>query len=60
MKKRVLMIPAILLLVIMLVTSMTIIPTGYTGVKTSFGQIQEETISQRKADLYGPLCGEHP
>lgn len=30
---------------IVLVTSMTIIPTGYTGVKTSFGQIQEETIS---------------
>lgn len=45
MKKRVLMIPAILLLVIVLITSMTIIPTGYTGVKTSFGQIQEETIS---------------
>lgn len=44
MKKRVLMIPAILLLVIVLITSMTIIPTGYTGVKTSFGQVQEETI----------------
>lgn len=44
MKKCVLMIPAILLLVIVLVTSMTIIPTGYTGVKTSFGQVQEETI----------------
>lgn len=44
MKKRVLMIPAILFLVIVLITSMTIIPTGYTGVKTSFGQVQEETI----------------
>lgn len=48
MKKRVLMIPAILLLAIVLATSLTIIPTGYTGVKTSFGQIQEETIPSGK------------
>ena len=48
MKKRVLKISAIILLVIVLVTSMTIIPTGYIGVKISFGQVQEETIPSRK------------
>lgn len=48
MKKRVLIIPFILLLIIVLVSSLTIVPTGYTGVKTSFGQVQEETIQSGK------------
>ena len=44
MKKRILIIPALVILLILGILSVHIIPTGYTGVKTSFGQIQQEPI----------------
>ena len=36
-------------------TSFTIVPTGYTGVKTSFGQIKEETIQSGKLNFCIPF-----
>lgn len=43
------------MLVVLLITSIHIIPTGYTGVKTSFGQIQEETIRSGKLNFTIPF-----
>lgn len=55
MKKRVLMIPALILLLVLVSCSVHIVPTGYTGVKTSFGQIQEETIRSGGVNLTIPF-----
>ena len=55
MKKRVLMIPALILLLALVSCSVHIVPTGYTGVKTSFGQIQEETIRSGGVNLTIPF-----
>lgn len=55
MKKRVLMIPALILLLVLVRCSVHIVPTGYTGVKTSFGQIQEETIRSGGVNLTIPF-----
>ena len=38
---------AVIIVLVLAVCSFHIIPTGYTGVKTSFGQIQETTTSSR-------------
>lgn len=35
---------AVIIVLVLAVCSFHIIPTGYTGVKTSFGQIKETTI----------------
>ena len=35
---------AVIIVLVLAVCSFSIIPTGYTGVKTSFGQIQQEPI----------------
>lgn len=43
------------MLVVLLITSIHIIPIGYTGVKTSFGQIQEETIRSGKLNFTIPF-----
>ena len=42
--KKIIPLFAFILVVFLAVCSFSIIPTGYTGVKTSFGQIQETTI----------------
>lgn len=55
MKKRVLMIPTLILLLALVSCSVHIVPTGYTGVKTSFGQIQEETIRSGGVNLTIPF-----
>lgn len=55
MKKRVLMIPALILLLVLVSCSVHIVPTGYTGVKTSLGQIQEETIRSGGVNLTIPF-----
>ena len=39
----------------LLFQSVTIVPTGYTGVKTSFGQIQEATIQSGKLNFCIPF-----
>lgn len=39
----------------LLLRSVTIVPTGYTGVKTSFGQIQETTIQSGKLNFTVPF-----
>ena len=39
----------------LLFQSVTIVPTGYTGVKTSFGQIQEATIQSGKLNFTIPF-----
>lgn len=39
----------------LLFRSVTIVPTGYTGVKTSFGQIQETTIQSGKLNFTVPF-----
>ena len=53
----------IIVLVIRPICSFHIIPTGYTGVKTSFRPRSEETtLIQRacKSQLLHSLCAEHP
>ena len=55
MKKRVLMIPALILLLVLVSCFVHIVPTGYTGVKTNFGQIQEETIRSGGVNLTIPF-----
>ena len=55
MKKRILIIPALVILLILGILSVHINPTGYTGVKTSFGQIQEETIRSGGVNLTIPF-----
>ena len=41
--------------IIVLVLAVTIVPTGYTGVKTSFGQIQKTTIQSGKLNFCIPF-----
>lgn len=55
MKKRILIIPALVILLILGILSVHIIPTGYTGVKTSFGQIQETAIQSGKVNFTIPF-----
>lgn len=54
-KKYVFVIPAAILLLILCALSLHIIPTGYTGVKTSFGQIKQETIRSGKVNVTIPF-----
>lgn len=51
---------AVIIVLVLAVCSFSIIPTGYTGVKTSFGQIQETTIQSGKLNFLHSLCAEHP
>lgn len=46
---------AVIIVLVLAVCSFHIIPTGYTGVKTSFGQIQETTIQSGKLNFCIPL-----
>ena len=46
---------AVIIVLVMAVCSFHIIPTGYTGVKTSFGQIQETTIQSGKLNFCIPF-----
>ena len=39
---------AVIIVLVLAVCSFHIIPTGYTGVKTSFGQIQKTTIQSTR------------
>ena len=55
MKKRILIIPALVILLILGILSVHIIPTGYTGVKTSFGQIQQEPIQSGTVNFTIPF-----
>ena len=55
MKKRILIIPALIVLLILGILSVHIIPTGYTGVKTSFGQIQQEPIQSGTVNFTIPF-----
>lgn len=54
-RKGFLIIPVIILLVVLTATSIHIIPTGYTGVKTSFGQIQAEAIRSGSVNFTIPF-----
>ena len=54
-KSRVFPLFAVILIAFLLVRSLTIVPTGYTGVKTSFGQIQETTIQSGKLNFTIPF-----
>lgn len=49
--KKIIPLFAFILVVFLAVCSFSIIPTGYTGVKTSFGQIQETTIQSGKLNF---------
>lgn len=52
---------AVIIVLVLAVCSFHIIPTGYTGVKTSFGQIQEgDHHPERQAQLLHSLCAEYP
>ena len=55
MKKRILIIPALVILLILGILSVHVIPTGYTGVKTSFGQIQQEPIQSGTVNFTIPF-----
>ena len=55
MKKRILIIPALIVLLILGILSVHVIPTGYTGVKTSFGQIQQEPIQSGTVNFTIPF-----
>lgn len=46
---------AVIIVLVLAVCSFHIIPTGYTGVKTSFGQIQETTIQSGKLNFCIPF-----
>ena len=46
---------AVIIVLLLAVCSFHIIPTGYTGVKTSFGQIQETTIQSGKLNFCIPF-----
>ena len=54
-KSRVFPLFAVILIAFLLIRSLTIVPTGYTGVKTSFGQIQETTIQSGKLNFTIPF-----
>ena len=53
--KKIIPLFAFILVVFLAVCSFSIIPTGYTGVKTSFGQIQETTIQSGKLNFCIPF-----
>ena len=46
---------AVIIVLVLAICSFHIIPTGYTGVKTSFGQIQETTIQSGKLNFCIPF-----
>lgn len=46
---------AVIIVLVLAVCSFHIIPTGYTGVKTSFGQIKETTMPITKPSSRSPL-----
>lgn len=46
---------AIVLILVFAITNITIIPTGYTGVKTSFGQVQETEIKSGQLNFTIPF-----
>ena len=46
---------AIVLILVLAITNITIIPTGYTGVKTSFGQVQETEIKSGQLNFTIPF-----
>ena len=46
---------AIVLILVIAITNITIIPTGYTGVKTSFGQVQETEIKSGQLNFTIPF-----
>ena len=53
--KRIFPVFAVIIVLVLSVCSFHIIPTGYTGVKTSFGQIQETTIQSGKLNFCIPF-----
>lgn len=53
--RRVAVLAAIILLISVVLGSVTIIPTGYTVVKTSFGQVQEQPIRSGKLNFCVPF-----
>ena len=53
--KKIIPLFAFILVVFLAICSFSIIPTGYTGVKTSFGQIQETTIQSGKLNFCIPF-----
>ena len=50
-KHRVFSLFTVIFVAFLLFQSVTIVPTGYTGVKTSFGQIQKTTIQSGKLNF---------
>lgn len=46
---------AIVLILVLAITNITIIPTGYTGIKTSFGQVQETEIKSGQLNFTIPF-----
>lgn len=54
-KHRVFSLFTVIFVAFLLLQSVTIVPTGYTGVKTSFGQIQEATIQSGKLNFTIPF-----
>lgn len=54
-KHRVFSLFTVIFVAFLLFRSVTIVPTGYTGVKTSFGQIQEATIQSGKLNFTIPV-----
>ena len=53
--KKIFPLCAVIIILVLAVCSFHIIPTGYTGVKTSFGQIQEITIQSGKLNFCIPF-----
>ena len=53
--KKIFLLFAVIIVLLLAVCSFHIIPTGYTGVKTSFGQIQETTIQSGKLNFCIPF-----
>ena len=53
-KHRVFSLFTVIFVAFLLFRSVTIVPTGYTGVKTSFGQIQETTIQSGRSGVKPP------
>lgn len=53
--KKIFSLFAVIIVLVLAVCSFHIIPTGYTGVKTSFGQIQETTIQSGKLNFCIPF-----
>lgn len=54
-KHRVFSLFTVIFVAFLLFRSVTIVPTGYTGVKISFGQIQETTIQSGKLNFTVPF-----